>query len=96
MSLLFVVSNLSSAAILKGLAGACCRNQVEFLCFFTGAGIKVLADPEITGLLAKAKRAVVCEYSWEIYADSDTAPVETGSQTDHSAMIGSVSRVVSL
>ncbi|MFT5504419.1 MAG: hypothetical protein ACI845_003561 [Gammaproteobacteria bacterium] len=96
MSLLLVVSHSKSAPAFKGLAGACCRNQIEFSCFFTGEGVTVLGDREIEVLVEKAQRAVVCEHSWEIYTVGESSPVETGSQTDHSAMIGSARQVVSL
>ena len=96
MTLLFVLSNPQSKPALKGLIGACDRAQVDFMCFFTGAGVAMLADTELTSLLAAAERAVVCEHAWGAYAPDDVPPIDSGSQTDHSAMIGSVAKVISL
>jgi len=47
-------------------------------------------------VLATAERAVVCEHAWGAYAPDDVPPIDSGSQTDHSAMIGSVDQVISL
>jgi hypothetical protein len=96
MSLLLVVSHPKSGPAFKGLAGACSRNQIEFSCFFTGEGVKILIEDEIKTIVEKAQRAVVCEHSWGVFSPAELSPIETGSQTDHSSMIGSVSQVVSL
>ena len=96
MKLLIVISNPASSAALGGLVGACLRRELPFLCFFTGDGVALLDDPDLHTGLSRAERAVVCEYSWRRYAPDRAAAFEEGSQTDHSAMIGEASHVVSL
>jgi len=41
-------------------------------------------------------RDVVCKYSWAKHFADKKAPIEEGSQADHSAMMSTVSKVVSL
>jgi hypothetical protein len=96
MKLLLVVSNPKAAAALAGLAEACRRKPVGLLCFFTGAGVSLLDEPGLQSALAHAERAVVCEHSWQQFAPDRPPPIEQGSQTDHSSMVGEASRLVSL
>ena len=96
MHVLFVVSHPNAAPPLLGLAGACVRAQVAFRCFFTGDGVQLLRQAGMADVIRQAERVVACEYSWERHFPGITAPVEQGSQTDHSAMIGEAERVISL
>lgn len=91
-----VVSTRGSASVLAPLLGACCRRGIDWGCFFTNDGVKVLADAAVLEHLSVATRAVVCDASWTRYMAGRDCPVELGSQTDHSAMLGEARRVVSL
>lgn len=96
MKILILVSHPESKEALIGLADACSRRKQEFLCFITGDGVKLLDSDEVVDILKKAERAVVCEYSWAKHFTNRQAPIEEGSQTDHSAMVSIVKQVVSL
>jgi len=96
MKILFVVSNPKSKEALLGLTEACTRRKQAFLCFFTGDGVEILSDLQVVETLGNAERAVVCEHSWGKYFTGQQPPIEEGSQTDHSAMVSKVEKVVSL
>ncbi len=90
------VSTPASGAIAVALAGACERADVAWSCFFTNDGVKVLADAAVVAALGAAARAVACEKSWEDFMGGAACPVELGSQTVNSALMGEAGRVVSL
>lgn len=96
MKLMFVVSCRDAGTRLLPLLRACKRRGVEWGCFFTGDGVGVLRDPEMSSLLGCASKVVACEHSWSRYGGGGVCPVELGSQTDHSAMIAEAGNVVSL
>ena len=96
MKILFVISNPTIAETLLGLSEACKRANQEYLCFFTGDGVKLLTDKKIITAIKTSERNVACEHSWEKHCATQNLPIETGSQTDHSLMISLVDRVVSL
>lgn len=96
MKILFVISNPKTADILLGLSNACARAKQQYSCFFTGDGVKLLENNEVLSAIGSADRKVACEHSWEKYFSTQELPIEQGSQTDHSAMISMVDRVVSL
>ncbi len=96
MKILIVVSHPESHEALIGLTTACSRRNQEYLCFFTGDGVQLLESNEVVNILNDAERAVVCEYSWAKHFADKKAPIEEGSQTDHSAMVSIVKKVVSL
>ena len=96
MKILLVISNPKTADILQGISESCSRAKQEYLCFFTGDGVKLLQDDEIIAAIQTAERNVACEHSWEKHFSSQQLPIEKGSQTDHSGMIAMVDRVVSL
>ena len=96
MKILFVISNPETADVLKGISEACSRANQEYLCFFTGDGVKLLQENKIVTAIQSAERNVACEHSWEKHFSTQKMPIEKGSQTDHSAMIAMVDRVVSL
>ena len=96
MKILFIISNPKTSDILLGLSKACSRAEQQFLCFFTGDGVKLLKDNEIVSAIESAERNVACEHSWEKHYSTQQLPIEKGSQTDHSAMISMVDRVISL
>lgn len=96
MKILILVSHPESKQALTGLAEACSRRNQEYLCFFTGDGVKLLEISDVIDVLKDAERAVVCEYSWAKHFTGKKAPIEEGSQTDHSAMVSIVEQVISL
>ncbi len=95
MNVLFVVTHPNAAPYLHGLSGACARSGVAFSVFFSGDGVRSLLDPNVLQSMSHAHETVACEHSWN-QKTSQPCPVTLGSQTDHSRMIGSAERVVSL
>jgi hypothetical protein len=96
MKILFEVSSGDAATVLVPLARACDRNAVTWSCFFTGDGVKTLARDDVLATVAEAAKATACEVSWERHMGDQACPVEIGSQTNNSAMVGDVSKVISL
>ena len=90
------VSTPASGAIAVALAGACRRAGIAWSCFFTNDGVKVLADEAVVAALGAAGRAVACEKSWEELMGGAACPVELGSQTVNSALMGEADKVISL
>jgi len=96
MKIMFEVSSGDSANLLVPLARACDRNAVTWSCFFTGDGVKTLAREEVLATVAGALKATACEVSWERHMGDQPCPVEIGSQTNNSAMVGYNDKVISL
>ncbi|MGI9304471.1 MAG: DsrE family protein [Gammaproteobacteria bacterium] len=96
MNVLFVVTHPEAGGYLAGLVDACRRKGVEFSIFFTGDGVRVLENPAIVDCARHAVESVVCEHAWSRSMAGRSAPVTPGSQTDHSRMLASATRVVSL
>ncbi len=96
MMILFEVSSGDAASVLVPLARACDRNTVTWSCFFTGGGVKTLARDDVLATVAGAVKAMACEVSWERHMGNQSCPVEIGSQTNNSAMIGEIDKVISL
>lgn len=96
VNLLIVISRSTSISALIGFCGACERRNQPYNCFVTGDGVRVLRNPEVSSMLRASKHAVVCEYSWSRLFPHEAPPIEEGSQTDHSAMIGEADKVLSL
>lgn len=94
--LLFLVTTPEAARILVPLARACRRQGVSWSCFLTHDGVRVLDREEVGAIMRDANRAVACEYSWERFMGARACPVELGSQTDNSIMVGEAAKVVSL
>ncbi len=90
------VSTPASGAIAVALAGACRRAGIAWSCFFTNDGVKVLADEAVAAALGAAARAVACEKSWEEFMGGAACPVELGSQTINSALMGEADKVIGL
>jgi hypothetical protein len=96
IKILFEVTSGKAAKVLVPLARACNRNSISWACFFTGNGVKNLSDEDVKEIITGAVKAVACEVSWEQYMGDDTCPVETGSQTNNSALVGETEKVVSI
>lgn len=95
MDILFHVATEAGAQYLLPLARACRRGGHAFGAFFTHEGVRGLRDAELQAALTDA-RAVVCEESWHRFCGGLTCPVELGSQTVNSALMGEAKKVVSL
>lgn len=95
MDILFHVATEAGAQYLLPLARACRRGGHAFGAFFTHEGVRGLLGAELQAALAGA-RAVVCEDSWHRFCAAAACPVELGSQTANSALMGEAKRVVSL
>ena len=95
MDILFHVTTEAGALLLEPLALACRRGGHEFGAFFTHEGVRGLAGSHLQVALHDA-RAVVCEESWHRYCVDTPCPVELGSQTVNSTLMGEARRVVSL
>lgn len=95
MDIFFHVGSEAGARLLAPLAQACRRGNHAFAAFFTHDGVRGLDD---AGLLAalEGARAVVCEESWHRFRAGRPCPVELGSQTNNSALMGEAGKVVSL
>jgi hypothetical protein len=95
MNVLLVLSSRESGPIATGLIRALDRAGAHVECFFTNDGVALLNQPEFVAVVARTARAVACQHSWDIHGAGD-CPVERGSQTIHSSMIGEINRVISL
>jgi hypothetical protein len=96
MKIMFEVSSRDAANVLVPLARACDRNAVTWSCFFTGDGVETLAREEVLAAMVGAVKAAACEVSWERHMGAKACPVEIGSQTNNSAMVGDIDKVISL
>lgn len=96
MDILFHVSTADGGRFLLPLAQSCRRVGCAFGAFFTHEGVLGLKDAGLQAALESATQAVVCEESWHRYCGDAACPVEQGSQTVNSAMMGDARRVVSL
>ncbi len=95
MDILFHVATEAGAAVLLPLAQACRRRGHAFGAFFTHEGVRGLLDTELQ-VAMQDSRAVVCEESWHRFCGDAACPVELGSQTVNSALMGEAKKVVSL
>lgn len=96
MNILFHVGTAAGGRLLLPLALAAKRAGVGFGAFFTHEGVLGLRDADLLAGLDGAERAVACEESWHRYCPGADCPVESGSQTDNSALTGDAEKVVSL
>ena len=96
IKILFEVASGKAAEVLVPLARACNRNSIPWACFFTGNGVNNLVGEDVKDIITGAIKAVACEVSWELYMGDDTCPIETGSQTSNSALVGETDKVVSI
>ena len=96
MDLMFTVSQRDALPILLPLLRASKRRGTQCACFFTDSGVEVLDSDELCELLTYATQAVACEFSWERYRKGMPCPIESGSQTNNSAMTAAAKHLVSL
>ncbi len=96
MNLLFVVSTPEAGRVLLPMAAACRRKGLEWGFFFTNDGVQVLADSKVVDAARCAQHSIVCEHSWDRFMGDTECPVELGSQTQNSMMVGEADHIVSL
>lgn len=96
MEILLHVTCPDGARIAARLARACTRAGIGWGCFVTNDGVRALCDPDFVDALRAASRAAVCEHSWQEHMGGARCPIELGSQTVNSALMGEARRVVSL
>lgn len=96
MDLLILVTHPGAGPLFEPLARACNRAGIEWSAFFTGEGVRLLCEPAVLDELGGAGRAVACLDSWRHCMGEDPCPVESGSQTDSSALAGRARRMVPL
>lgn len=96
MDLLFHVSTAAGGRLLLPLLRAARRAECRVGAFFTHDGVLGLRDDSLVVELALVERAVVCEESWHRFCSDLHCPVEAGSQTANSALMGETKKVVSL
>ena len=95
LMLLITITQPNGEFILRNLLQACARKACEVCVFFTGQGVHLLEDEGVLTALAEAAEAVACAESWKESFQHD-CPVTSGSQTDHSRLIGEAQHVLSL
>lgn len=96
MDLMYMVSSRDALPVLLPLLRASKRRGVQWSCFFTDSGVETLDSEELRGLLTCASQAVACEFSWERYRAGNPCPIESGSQTNNSAMAADAKHMISL
>lgn len=96
MDLMYIVSSRDALPVLLPLIKASKRRGVSWGCFFTDSGVETLDNDELRMLLVSASKAVACEFSWERYCHGKDCPVESGSQTNNSAMTAEARHLISL
>ncbi|MCW8835695.1 MAG: hypothetical protein OQJ99_04920 [Rhodospirillales bacterium] len=73
------------------------RAGVEWQCFMTNDGVRLLYDETFVAALDGSGRTVVCKHSWgKVGGTDEDCPVEIGSQTNNSAMMANAVRLISL
>lgn len=96
MDILFHVSTAAGGRLLYPLLLAADRAGCSVGAFFTHEGVLGLRDTDLMDALTHADRAVVCEESLHRFLPGQACPVEAGSQTTNSALMGEARKVVSL
>lgn len=96
MDILFHVSTAAGGRLLYPLLLAADRADCRVGAFFTHEGVFGLRDTDLAAALTRVERAVVCEESWHRFLPELACPVEAGSQTTNSALMGEARKVVSL
>lgn len=96
LDILIVVTTAMSGPYLFPLINAAQRANATVAVFLTNDGVKLASADAHGGELAELGTAVVCAESWTNFLANEPCLVKSGSQTDHSQLIGSASKVISL
>lgn len=95
MDLMYLVTTADADKVLLPLLQASRRRGIAWGCFFTNDGVRVLENATVRDLMSFADSAVACELSWERYGGG-ACPVNSGSQTNNSAMAAQAKHLISL
>jgi hypothetical protein len=93
---MYMVSSRDTLTVLLPLLRASKRRGAEWACFFTDSGVETLDNAELLELLKHASQAIACEFSWARYREGQACPIESGSQTNNSAMTAEARHLISL
>ncbi len=96
MELLIIISSRDSGPIVTPLAAACGRSGISWAAFFTNDGVATLVDENLVKALGSASKAIACQESWNEHMAKNHCPIELGSQTGNSALVGTAKKVLSL
>ena len=96
MDLLIHIPTPHSRGVLDHLARACARSGIQWACFLTNDGVKLLEVQSIQKALSAADALIVCKYAWNLDLPGKECPAELGSQFDNSHLIGRYRKVISL
>ncbi len=96
MDILFHVGTAAGGRLLYPLLLAAGRAGCRVGAFFTHEGVLGLRNTDLAAVLMQAERAVACEESWHKFCPGLSCPIEAGSQTSNSALMGEARKVVSL
>jgi len=96
MDVLLHVTTPDAVRIALALGHALSERGATWGCFLTNDGVKALGDAAFLATIEGAQRVAVCEHSWDLHMAGQPCPVEKGSQTINSALMGDADKVVSL
>ena len=96
MDLLIHISSQHSKRILEPLTQACARSEIQWSCFLTNDGVKVLESETLQSALKAAEMVIVCKLAWNLHMPDEECPAQFGSQSDNSHMMGRCKKVISL
>ncbi len=96
MNLLIVISTAQSGPIADALGRAAQRAGITWGVFFTNDGVCTLSDQNFVETINGASKAIACAESWQQHMGEAACPVEAGSQTNNSALVGEAEHIVSL
>jgi hypothetical protein len=97
MDVMLHITTRDSGNIAIPLMLALTRANTDWGCFLTNDGVELLENKMFVAAIAKSTQAMVCEFSWEKAGkDKNRCPIEKGSQTINSSMMGKALRIVSL
>lgn len=96
LDILIVVTTETSGPYLKPLIAAAQRANATTGVFLTNDGVKLGAAKALGAHLTELETAVVCAESWTKFVPDEPTMLTSGSQTNHSQLIGSADVVISL
>ena len=96
MDLLIHIATPHSRGVLDHLAKACARSGIQWACFLTNDGVKLLEVQSIQQALSAADALIVCKHAWNLHLPGKECPAEFGSQSDNSHLMGRCRKVISL
>jgi len=96
LDILIVVTTETAGPYLQPLLAAAQRANASVGIFLTNDGVKLGEAAQLGEQLAQLETAVVCAESWTKFIPNETTLLTSGSQTNHSQMIGSAGVVISL